>query len=40
MIDGGQSESRTIRGNGKFEGVAGVGGSYEGQVHCDDALVS
>jgi hypothetical protein len=24
-----------LRGNGTITGVAGVGGTYEGQVHCD-----
>jgi hypothetical protein len=33
-VDGGQTPSRTIRGNGEINGIAGVGGSYDGQVHC------
>ncbi len=36
-LAGGRSESR-IEGSGKFSGAAGVGGMYEGQVHCDDGF--
>lgn len=35
VIDGGQSADRTVRGHGTIAGVAGVGGTYEGQAHCD-----
>jgi hypothetical protein len=38
LIDNGRFSSRTIRGAGKFEGVAGVGGTYEGDAHCDTAV--
>jgi hypothetical protein len=40
VIDSGQSESRTLRGHGEFEGMAGIGGVYEGEAHCDNALAS
>ena len=33
-FDGGQSPDRTLRGNGEVSGIAGVGGTYEGRVHC------
>jgi hypothetical protein len=39
IIDSGQTDSRTLRGHGEFEGMAGVGGTYQGDAHCDDALV-
>jgi hypothetical protein len=39
IIDAGQTDSRTLRGHGEFEGMAGVGGAYQGDAHCDDALV-
>ena len=35
IIDSGQTDSRTLRGHGEFEGMAGVGGLYEGEAHCD-----
>jgi hypothetical protein len=35
VIDSGPSESRTLRGHGRFEGQAGIGGIYEGRAHCD-----
>jgi hypothetical protein len=35
VIDSGRSESRTLRGHGRFEGQAGIGGNYEGRAHCD-----
>ena len=38
VIDSGQTDSRTLRGEGTFTGIAGVSGVYEGQAHCD-ALV-
>jgi hypothetical protein len=34
-IAGGQSPTGTIPGSGRISGVAGVGGTYEGQVQCD-----
>ena len=37
VIDAGQTDSRTLRGHGEFEGMAGIGGVYEGDAHCDDA---
>jgi hypothetical protein len=40
VIDSGQTESRTLRGHGEFEGMAGIGGIYQGQAHCDDPLAS
>jgi hypothetical protein len=40
VIDSGRSESRTLRGHGEFEGMAGIGGFYEGEAHCDDPLAS
>jgi hypothetical protein len=33
--DSGQTPSRTLRGNGEIDGIAGVGGSYAGQIHCE-----
>jgi hypothetical protein len=38
VIDSGRTDSRTLRGHGEFEGMAGVGGAYEGEAHCDDPL--
>jgi hypothetical protein len=35
VIDSGRSESRTLRGHGRLEGQAGIGGIYEGHSHCD-----
>jgi hypothetical protein len=35
VIDSGQTDSRTLRGHGEFEGLAGIGGTYEGEAHCD-----
>jgi hypothetical protein len=35
VIDSGGSDSRTLRGHGQFEALAGVGGVYQGQAHCD-----
>jgi hypothetical protein len=35
VIDAGQTDARTLRGHGEFEGLAGVGGTYEGEAHCD-----
>ena len=35
VIDAGQTDSRTLRGHGEFAGMAGVGGTYEGEAHCD-----
>ncbi len=35
VIDSGASDSRTLRGHGEFEGLAGIGGAYEGTAHCD-----
>jgi hypothetical protein len=35
VIDSGGSDSRTLRGHGEFEGLAGIGGAYQGQAHCD-----
>jgi hypothetical protein len=35
VIDSGRSDSRTLRGHGEFEALAGVGGAYQGQAHCD-----
>jgi hypothetical protein len=35
VIDSGRSDSRTLRGHGEFEALAGIGGAYEGQAHCD-----
>ena len=39
VIDSGRTDSRTLRGEGKFSGLAGVAGTYEGQAHCDDPRV-
>jgi hypothetical protein len=38
VIDSGHTESRTLRGHGEFEGMAGIGGAYQGEAHCDDPL--
>jgi hypothetical protein len=35
VIDSGHSDARTLRGHGEFEGLAGVGGLYQGRAHCD-----
>jgi hypothetical protein len=35
VIDSGTSDSRTLRGHGEFEALAGIGGAYQGQAHCD-----
>jgi hypothetical protein len=35
VIDSGQTDSRTLRGHGEFAGMAGVGGAYEGEAHCN-----
>lgn len=35
VIDSGASDARTLRGHGQFEGLAGIGGAYEGEAHCD-----
>jgi hypothetical protein len=35
VIDSGQTDDRTLRGNGTFTAEAGVAGTYEGQAHCD-----
>jgi hypothetical protein len=35
VIDSGASDARTLRGHGEFEGLAGIGGAYQGQAHCD-----
>src|SRR5918992_728220 len=35
VIDSGASDARTLRGRGEFEGLAGIGGAYQGQAHCD-----
>jgi hypothetical protein len=35
VIDSGRSDSRTLRGRGEFEALAGIGGAYQGQAHCD-----
>jgi hypothetical protein len=35
VIDSGASDARTLRGRGEFEGLAGIGGTYQGQAHCD-----
>jgi hypothetical protein len=35
VIDSGASNARTLRGRGDFEGLAGIGGAYQGQAHCD-----
>jgi hypothetical protein len=39
VIDSGQTDSRTLRGHGEFAGMAGVGGTYEREAHCDDGVV-
>jgi hypothetical protein len=36
--DSGQSDSRTLRGHGELTGLAGIGGTYEGEAHCDGVL--
>jgi hypothetical protein len=35
VINGGGTGDQTVRGHGTIEGIAGVGGTYEGQAHCD-----
>jgi hypothetical protein len=35
VIDSGRSDARTLRGQGEFEALAGVGGAYHGRAHCD-----
>jgi hypothetical protein len=35
VVDSGASDSRTLRGHGEFEALAGIGGAYQGQAHCD-----
>jgi hypothetical protein len=35
VIDSGRSDSRTLRGHGEFEALAGIGGAYQGEAHCD-----
>jgi hypothetical protein len=35
VIDSGRTDDRTLRGHGEFAGMAGVGGAYEGEAHCD-----
>ncbi len=35
VIDSGRTDSLTLLGEGTFTGLAGVGGTYEGQAHCD-----
>jgi hypothetical protein len=35
ITDSGRSDSRTLRGHGEFEGLAGIGGAYQGRAHCD-----
>src|SRR5918992_5583600 len=35
VIDSGRSDARTLRGHGEFEALAGIGGAYQGQAHCD-----
>jgi hypothetical protein len=35
VIDSGRTDDRTLRGHGEFEGMAGVGGVYHGEAHCD-----
>jgi hypothetical protein len=34
VVDSGQTDSRTLRGHGEFEGLAGIGGVYHGEAHC------
>jgi hypothetical protein len=38
VIDSGQSDSRTLRGHGEFTALAGIGGAYEGDAHCDGVV--
>jgi len=38
VIDSGQSDTRTLRGHGELVGLAGIGGTYEGDAHCEDVL--
>jgi hypothetical protein len=38
VIDSGHSDSRTLRGHGELAGLAGIGGTYEGDAHCDEVL--
>ena len=35
VTDSGRSGARTLRGHGEFEALAGIGGAYQGQAHCD-----
>jgi hypothetical protein len=35
VVDSGQTDSRTLRGHGEFEGLAGIGGAYHGEAHCE-----
>jgi hypothetical protein len=35
VVDSGHSDARTLRGHGEFEALAGIGGAYRGQAHCD-----
>jgi hypothetical protein len=35
VVDSGQTDSRTLRGHGEFDGLAGIGGIYQGEAHCD-----
>ncbi len=35
VVDSGQTDSRTLRGHGEFDGLAGIGGVYQGEAHCD-----
>ena len=35
VTDSGRSDARTLRGHGEFEALAGIGGAYQGQAHCD-----
>ncbi len=35
VVDSGQTDSRTLRGHGEFDGLAGIGGVYRGEAHCE-----
>jgi hypothetical protein len=35
VTNSGRSDSRTLRGRGEFDALAGVGGAYHGRAHCD-----
>ena len=35
VVDSGRTDSRTLRGHGEFEGLAGIGGVYHGEAHCE-----